>query len=76
MLTDMVMPGMNGRVLAANLAAVRPEMRVVYMSGYTGFTHAGLSDSGVIFLAKPFTRDGLLRKLHEVLELGQKLEAK
>jgi two-component system, cell cycle sensor histidine kinase and response regulator CckA len=75
MLTDMVMPGMNGRVLAANLAPVRPEMKVVYMSGYTGFTHPGLADTGVIFLAKPFTRETLLRKLHEVLELGVKLEA-
>jgi signal transduction histidine kinase/ActR/RegA family two-component response regulator len=79
MLTDMVMPGMNGRVLAANLAPARPEMKVIYMSGYTGYTgfaHPGLSDSGVTFLAKPFTRDGLLRKLHEVLELERKLQAK
>src|SRR3977135_3015425 len=79
MLTDMVMPGMNGRVLAANLAPARPEMKVIYMSGYTGytgFTHPGFSDSGVTFLAKPFTRDGLLRKLHEVLELERKLQAK
>jgi PAS domain S-box-containing protein len=76
MLTDMIMPGMNGRVLAANLAAVRPEMKVIFMSGYTGFTHPGLADSGVTFLAKPYTRDSLLRKLHEVLESEAKLEAK
>jgi CheY-like chemotaxis protein len=76
MLTDMIMPGMNGRVLAANLAAVRPEMKVIFMSGYTGFTHPGLADSGVTFLAKPFTRDSLLRKLHEVLESEAKLETK
>jgi len=75
MLTDMVMPGMNGRVLAANLAPVRPEMKVVYMSGYTGFSHLGLADS-VPLLAKPFTRDGLLRKLHEVLNSEVNLEAK
>jgi two-component system cell cycle sensor histidine kinase/response regulator CckA len=75
MLTDMVMPGMNGRVLAANLAPVRPQMKVVYMSGYTGFTHLGLADS-VPLLAKPFTRDGLLRKLHEVLNSEVNLEAK
>ena len=75
MLTDMVMPGMNGRVLAANLAPVRPEMKVVYMSGYTGFSHLGVADS-VPLLAKPFTRDGLLRKLHEVLHSEVKLEAK
>jgi YesN/AraC family two-component response regulator len=74
MLTDMVMPGMNGRVLAANLAAIRPAMKVVYMSGYTGFTHPGLADSGVTLLMKPFTREGLLRKLHEVLQSDVKLE--
>jgi two-component system cell cycle sensor histidine kinase/response regulator CckA len=76
MLTDMIMPGMNGRDLAANLAAIRPEMKVIFMSGYTGFTHPGLADSGVTFLAKPFTRDSLLRKLHEVLDSEAKLEAK
>jgi two-component system, cell cycle sensor histidine kinase and response regulator CckA len=77
MLTDMVMPGMNGRVLAANLAAIRPAMKVVYMSGYTGFTHPGLADSGVVpLLAKPFTRDCLLRKLHEVLEPEVNFETK
>jgi two-component system cell cycle sensor histidine kinase/response regulator CckA len=74
MLTDVIMPGMNGRDLAANLASVRPAMKVVYMSGYTGFTHPGLADSGATLLAKPFTRDGLLRKLHEVLESEVKLE--
>jgi CheY-like chemotaxis protein len=74
MLTDMVMPGMNGRELAANLATIRPATKVVYMSGYTGFTHPGLAGSGITLLSKPFTRDGLLRKLHEVLESEAKLE--
>jgi two-component system cell cycle sensor histidine kinase/response regulator CckA len=76
MLTDMIMPGMNGRVLAANLAAIRPEMKVIFMSGYTGFTHPGLADSGVTFLAKPFTRESLLRKLREVFQSEAKLETK
>jgi len=76
MLTDIIMPGMNGRALAANLAAIRPEMKVIFISGYTGFTHPGLADSGVTFLAKPFTRDSLLRKLREVLESEVKLETK
>jgi two-component system cell cycle sensor histidine kinase/response regulator CckA len=76
MLTDIIMPGMNGRVLAANLAAIRPEMKVIFISGYTGFTHPGLADSGVTFLAKPFTRESLLRKLREVLESEVKLETK
>jgi two-component system, cell cycle sensor histidine kinase and response regulator CckA len=74
MLTDMVMPAMNGRELAANLATIRPATKVVYMSGYTGFTHPGLAGSGITLLSKPFTRDGLLRKLHEVLESEAKLE--
>jgi CheY-like chemotaxis protein len=76
LLTDVVMPGMNGRVLAANLAPIRPEMKVVYVSGYTGFTHPELADSEVALLPKPYTKDALLRKLHEVLESEVKLEAK
>ena len=76
LLTDMVMPGMNGRLLAANLGAIRPEMRVVYMSGYTGFTHAGLADSDISLLAKPFNRDALLRKVREAIESGMKIETK
>ena len=76
MLSDMVMPGMNGRVLATNLATIRPEMKVVFMSGYTGFTHPGLVDSGVPQLPKPFTRETLLGKLHEVLKSEMKVEVK
>lgn len=76
LLTDMVMPGMNGRVLADRLASIRPEMRVVFMSGYTGFTHSGLIDSDLILLPKPFTKDILLRKLHEILSLEGELKGK
>ena len=74
LLTDMVMPGMNGRVLAETLAPVRPDMRVVYMSGYTGFNHAALTDAKLILLSKPFTKDNLLSKVQEVLGLGAQLE--
>jgi CheY-like chemotaxis protein len=76
LLTDMVMPGMTGRDLATKLAPIRAEMRVVYMSGYTGFTHAGLADSEVALLVKPFTRETLLRKVREGLESEMKVEAK
>ena len=76
LLTDMVMPGMNGRDLAANLAAMRPEMKVVYMSGYTGFTHAGLADPEISLLAKPFNRETLLRKVREALTAQMKVEVK
>jgi CheY-like chemotaxis protein len=76
LLTDMVMPGMNGRDLAANLAVRRPEMKVLYMSGYTGFTHAGLADPEISLLAKPFTRETLLRKVREALAAQVKVEVK
>jgi two-component system cell cycle sensor histidine kinase/response regulator CckA len=76
LLTDMVMPGMNGRVLADKLASIRPDMRVVFMSGYTGFTHSWLIDSELILLPKPFTKDTLLRKLHEVMALKAELKEK
>jgi CheY-like chemotaxis protein len=70
LLTDVVMPGMNGRVLAKQLAEQRPEMKVVYMSGYTGQTidARGSLDPGSIFLQKPFTREELARKVREGLE--------
>jgi len=58
------------------LVSMRPEMKVVFMSGYTGFTHSGLIDSELILLAKPFTKDILLRKLHEALALKGELKEK
>jgi len=76
LLTDLVMPGMTGKDLAAKLAPTRPEMKVVFMSGYTSFTHAGLADSEIALLTKPFTREKLLRKLRETLESEIKVEAK
>ena len=67
LLTDVVMPGMSGLALARKLGPARPDMRVVYMSGYTGFTHPELFDSDATVLFKPVPRDSLLRKVHEVL---------
>ncbi len=60
LLTDIVMPGMGGRALAQELTRRRPEMRVVYMSGYTGqgVGTQGPIDPGSDFLPKPFTRAG------------------
>jgi len=60
--------------LAQTLAAIRPEMRVVYMSGYMGFRQSHLPEPDAILLAKPFKREALLRKLREALSLN--LEAK
>jgi CheY-like chemotaxis protein len=68
LLTDMVMPGMNGRALAERLALIRPEMRALYMSGYTRFTHRELLDFEAPLLTKPFTRDALASKVREVLD--------
>jgi PAS domain S-box-containing protein len=76
LLTDMVMPGMSGRDLGANLALKRPDMKVMYMSGYTGFTHSSPTDSDIPWLAKPFTREALLRKVRETLAAEVKAEVK
>ena len=75
LLTDMVMPGMNGLAVAENLMPLHPEMRVIYMSGYTSFTTRQELNSGAIFLAKPISRDTLLLKLHEVLNSSKQLTA-
>jgi CheY-like chemotaxis protein len=74
LLTDVVMPRMSGPRLAQTLAAIRPEMKVVYMSGYMGFRQSHLPEPDAILLAKPFKREALLRKLREALSLN--LEAK
>ncbi len=70
LLTDMVMPGISGRVLADQLVQLRPRIKVVYMSGYTGQAVGarGILDPGSLFLQKPFTRDALARKLREALD--------
>jgi two-component system, cell cycle sensor histidine kinase and response regulator CckA len=70
LLTDVVMPGINGRTLADQLIQLRPKIDVIYMSGYTGQSVGarGILDPGSNFLQKPFTRDELARKVREVLD--------
>jgi CheY-like chemotaxis protein len=69
LLTDVVMPGMNGRELALRVKERRPAIRVLYMSGYTEDTiaHRGVLETGALLISKPFTQDALTRKLREAL---------
>ena len=70
LLTDVVMPGMDGRQLAQRISAVKLGVKVLFMSGYTAdvIAQRGVLEEGVQFLSKPFSRDDLACKLREVLE--------
>ena len=77
LITDMVMPGLSGRDVAARIRAYSPDTRVLYMSGYTGdaMIHRGLLRPGAVFLVKPFTADELLDKVRTILERPAREEA-
>jgi CheY-like chemotaxis protein len=72
LLTDVIMPGMNGRELAQRVCEIRPNVQVLYMSGYTEnvIGHNGTLDAGVRLLQKPFTLRDLKTKVREVLDAG------
>jgi len=65
------MPGMNGRELRERVAGLKPGVKCLFMSGYTAdvIAHQGVLEAGVEFLQKPFTAEGLGRKVREVLNL-------
>jgi CheY-like chemotaxis protein len=70
LLTDVVMPGLSGRQVAEQLTGVRPEIRVLFMSGYTDnvIAQRGVLEAGTAFLSKPFTPDALADKVRGVLD--------
>ncbi len=72
LLADVVMPGMNGRDLYARIAALRPDVRCLFVSGYTAdvIAHQGVLDEGVQFLQKPFSIPALATAVRAVLDGG------
>lgn len=69
LISDVVMPEMNGKELKERLSVLKPEMKVIFMSGYTAdvVAHRGILEEGINFLQKPFTPRSLARKVREVL---------
>ena len=72
--TDVILPGVNGRQLARVLEAKWPGLKVLYLSGYTdeAIVREGVLEPGVAFLEKPFTPDTLALKVREVLDSAQR----
>jgi YesN/AraC family two-component response regulator len=70
LVTDVVMPVMGGRELASRVRVLRPEVKLLFMSGYTDDTvvREGISSDEVAFLQKPFTAEALARKVRETLD--------
>jgi CheY-like chemotaxis protein len=73
LISDLVMPGISGKALAEQLQVVHPEVRVLFISGYTDhiISHYGIVEAGVHFLQKPFLPIKLARKVREVLDEGR-----
>jgi len=68
MITDMIMPGMTGTELAVQMKELRPDMRVIFMSGYADYSTDGPQlDGKSLTLQKPFTRKQLMQAVHQIL---------
>lgn len=76
MITDVVLPDLNGRALHDNLVRLRPALQVVYMSGYSAevITHHGVLEDGLDFIQKPFNVAALVHKVREVLDRRRRKE--
>ncbi|MBI5895139.1 MAG: response regulator, partial [Desulfobacterales bacterium] len=70
LITDVVMPGMNGKVLSERIAALRPGVKTLFMSGYTAdvIAHHGVLQEGVHYLQKPFAVKAMAAKVRQVLD--------
>jgi DNA-binding response OmpR family regulator len=70
LITDVIMPGMNGKDLSRKLRTLKPGIKCIFMSGYTAdvIAHHGVLDQGIDFLQKPFSVGTLARKVREVLD--------
>ena len=70
LLTDVVMPNVNGRELYDQLLEIRPDLKVLFMSGYTEdiIAHHGVLEEGTPYIQKPFSLEALSRKVRQVLD--------
>jgi CheY-like chemotaxis protein len=70
LLTDVIMPDMNGKDLAAKLLAISPNMKVLFMSGYSAdiISKQGVLQTDILFLQKPFSMEALISKVNQVLD--------
>jgi len=78
LMTDIIMPEMNGRELAKRILSLRPNLKRLFMSGYTAdvIAHHGVLDEGVYFIQKPFSRKDLAAKVREALDSESDLDKK
>ena len=73
LLTDVIMPGMNGRELSSRMLETCPKLRVLFMSGYTddAIVHQGVLDESANFIQKPFPPDLLAQRVRAVLDQSE-----